>query len=292
MKKLALVSMPLAVALAVIAYLLLARGPNPSSEPAPSEPPPSEPAPAPEQAGSTVLVDPAPGSGEGKSAPYLDLMAADGTLKQMSIREGDQTMFTVTQDEIGYVDVDSVVRDLNPYSVVALLQYHQNLTGAGESLEVMIDSVSENDIWGYQAIFTQLIQGRPTRGRGSVIFFPNGAVSRMFGEILNDQAINAGSVVIQPAEVEAIAREASVRFIRPYLAMFNEHARQAGFTEQVRGVPAEMNVFEPELNFVLDADKQLRAEWHVMVGAAYEELLVRLTADTGEVVSVESLYAE
>ena len=287
MKKSASVLIPLAVALAVIAYVLLVRGPKPSSESAPSDP-----APSPEQAGSTVLGDPAPAGSEEKSAPYPNLIAADGTLKQTSVREGDRTWFTVTQEEIGYVDVDSVVQHLNPYSIVALLQNHRNLTGASESLQVVIDYVSENDIWGYEAIFTQLIQGRPTRGGGSVFFSSNGAVSWMDGQILYDDAISADSVVIQRAEAEAIAREASANFIRPYLPMFNEHARQAGFTEQVRGGPAEMNVSEPELHFVLDSDKQLRAEWHVMVGAAFEELLVRLTADTGEVVSVESLYQD
>ncbi len=238
------------------------------------------------------MLDPPPADLAEKSAPYPNLMAADGTLKQMSVSEGDRTRFTVTQEEIGYVDVDSVVRDLNPYSIVALLRNYHNLTGAGESLEIIIDYVSENDIWGYEAIFVQQIQGRPTRGGGSVFFFPNGAVSWMFGEILNDQAISAGSVVIQRAEAEAIAREASARFIRPHIPMINEHARQAGFTEQVRGVPAEMNASEPELHFVLDSDKQLRAEWHVLVSVAYDELLVRLTADTGEVVIVESLHAD
>lgn len=125
MKKSAVVSIPLAVALAAIAYVLLARGPEPSSEPAP----------APEQAGSTHLLDPAPEAGAEKRVPYAT-PTADRRLERESETEGDLTMFSMTHGEIGDVDVDSVLQDRNPSSVIALLKKHGELTGADESLEI------------------------------------------------------------------------------------------------------------------------------------------------------------
>ena len=286
MKKFSLLLIPLAVVLAAFAYLILT-----GQHAAPENP--AETAATREQADSSGRPDAEPSAVAEESGGDATLVADQNPLlEQKSETEGDLTRFTITQDEIGYVDVASIVQHLDPYSVGALLKNHQNLTGADESLEIIIDRANENEIWGYEIGFIQLIQGQPTDAGGGVFFSPSGKVSWMFGDILSDPAPGAGSVVIQQAEAEAIAREESARFIKPYLPRFNEQLRLAGFKGRVRAGPADMDVSPPELRYVLDSQKQLRAEWHVLVGAAFDSVLVRLAADTGKVVSVESLDAD
>lgn len=282
MKKIALVSIPLAGALTAAAYVLLARGPEPSSELATSEPAPSEATPAPEQAGSTVLLDPATAGGAETCAPYANLMAADGTLKQTSETEGDLTMFSMTHGEIGYVDVDSVLQDRNPSSVIALLKEHKELTGADESLEIEIVSANENESWGHEVTFVQLIDGQPAGKRGKVFFSSSGAVTWMRGQILDTQALSPANMVVLSAEAEAIAREAAVDF-----------AKTLPVLPEWRGkIPWGYEVYPAVLVYELDAENKLVRFWRVGVsiygpveGAAAR---IWISPETGEVLDVTS----
>ena len=281
MKKFALVSIPLVAALAIAAYLFLGSPPMGPETASKSEP-------TPEPADLSGLPDAQPAGGMEKSSGNTTRVADEGSLKRESETTGDETTFTMNHGEIGYVDVDSVLKDLNPYSVIALLQNHQNLTGATESLEITIDEVSENEFWGYEATFEQLIDGRPTRGGGTVFFSSSGAVTRMYGDILNDQAINTGNVVIQQAEAEAIAREVAAGLLEPRLAKLVEEFRGTEHEEGARRAADEARtkppaIYRTDFRYVLDSEKRLRAEWQVSV----DMVRVHVAADTGKVVDIE-----
>jgi len=281
MKKFALVLIPLAAALAVMAYVFLAGGPDT----------PSETAQAPEWEGSGRLPSAEPPGGD---APNSGVMAAperrasatptadERPPKRESETEGDLTMFSMTHGEIGYVDVDSVLQDRNPYSVLALLKEHQELTGADESLEIEIVSAGENEVWGHEATFEQLIGEQPTGKIGKVFFSSSGAVARMTGDILNTQALSPATMVVLSAEAEAIAREAAV-----------DYAKTLPVLPEWRGkIPWDYEAYPAKLVYELDAENKLVRLWRVGVsiygpvegGAAR----IWISPETGEVVDVTS----
>ena len=198
-----------------------------------------------------------------------------------SAKSGAKTEFDLYLGEIGYVDVDSVLQDRDPYSIIALLQQHRAQTGASELLELEIESTGGTHR-GYNANFFQVIGGIPTEARGSVGFDASGAVYTLGAVLLDPEAAGEGNNVILQAEAKAIALEAARRFSEP---------RRAGFAE--RGKPLRMEAKPGKLRYALSPDvgNALRAEWRVPVsiyGPPFSvEVLV--AAETGEVVSVKSL---
>ncbi len=178
MKKSALIAIPAAAALAVAAYVFLAGGPEGPEAPAESAPAHA----APERASAGGVLEAQPARAAQESGSSATLAAEERPPEWESKTKGDLTTFSLTHGEIGYVDVDSVLQDRNPYSVVDLLQAHQDLTGADESLEITIDRIEETEIWGHEALFTQLIEGQPTNEGGRVFFSSSGAEStRVYG---------------------------------------------------------------------------------------------------------------
>ena len=278
-KKFAWIAIPLVAVLCIGTYVFLSGDPDSLDTPAESESPP---------ASSSDF--PSPTATQNKSG-VPTISPDDPPMERKSETKGDRTRFSLTHGDIGYVDVNSIMRDSNPYSIVDLLQKHDKFTGAYDSLEITIEGPYENEIWGQKVRFTQLIDGQPTNQGGSVFFSSNGAITRMYGSLVNTQSLNAGDILILSAEAEAITRHAAAEFIKPYVPGFNEELRLLGVNELVRAGPEDMDVFEPELRYILDSNNQLRAEWHIGVQAGFEPLRVRLAADTGEVVSIEMINA-
>ena len=201
------------------------------------------------------MLEAQPARAAQKSGSSATLAAEESPPEWESEKRGNLTSFSLTHGEIGYVDVNSVLQNRDPYSVVALLQAHHDLTGADESLEVRIERIAENEIWGHEALFTQLIKGRPTNERGMVFFSSNGAVTRVHGNIINPQALNPGGVLILPPEAEAIAREAATRY-----AATLEPERP-----EWRGLPVIITAHSAELRHELDSDYKLVRLWRVPV---------------------------
>ena len=198
-------------------------------------------------------------------------------------KSGAKTDFDLSDGDIGYVDVNSLLQDGNPYSLVALLKKHKSLTGASESLEIEIESTGETH-WGYAADFAQVIGGVPVlQARGSVGFHVNGAVHFLHGILVDPQAAVAGNIKILRAEAETIALEAAGRYLEPYRAPYAE-----------RGDSLRMTAYPAEMHYRLDEANELRAEWTVGVATANppESLEVLVRAETGRVLNVRSEIVE
>lgn len=285
-KKFAWFAIPLFAVLCIGTYVFFAGGPQRPDTRAESEPASGFPS------SSAGAPDSQSAAAEQKTTNVPTIASDEPPPERKSETRGDLTEFFLTYGDIGYVDVNSIMRDGNPYSILNLLQKRRDLTGADESLEIAIEQISENDHWGQQEVrFTQLIHGQPTKGGGTLLFSSNGSVTLMYGDILNTQSLNAGDLLILSDEAEEITRHAAAEFIKPYVPGFNEELRLLGVNELVRAGPEDMKVFEPELRYILDSNNQLRAEWHIGVQAGFEPLQVRLAADTGEVVSIEMINA-
>ena len=198
--KLAFIAVLLAVALVVLAYVFL------TGEPQPPETTAS--APAQQQEQSNAAEAP-----QTQSAPRAEGRSPTATpeepeQKRKTITRGDTTSFSLSHGDIGYVDVASILQDRNAYSILALLQSHKELTAAGDFLEIeIIYTPRENEIWGYQAYFQQLIDGEPTNEVGSVLFSADGAVGRLSGRLVNPESLSVADLLILRPEAEAIARE-------------------------------------------------------------------------------------
>ena len=277
MKKSAVIGISLLAALAVVAYVFLATHPAGPEAPAES-------APAQERVSSGGLPDAESAGGAEESDRRRRLAGEERPPGRASDKKGAKTSFALSHGEIGYVDVNSVVQDRDPYSVVALLQNYQDLTGADESLEIEIPFVNENELWGYEATFTQLIGGSPTQWVGKIFFSSSGAVARVNGDLVNPQALSTGSVIVLRAEAEAIALEATVRY-----------AAKLPVIPELRGQPLSIEVFPEEryreMRYELDRNNELRNVWRIPVsvsGSKHDSVEVLISAETGEVMRVRS----
>lgn len=277
MKKVAAIATALLGVIVIGAYVLLANrpaggpaDPEGANEDAPALTGKMSPAASPDATGGAADVSP----------EWLDLSKP----RWHSSTSGAVTEFDLFEGEIGYVDVNSVVQDRNPYSVVALLKKHRALTGAGESLELEIESTGKTPK-GYSADFAQVIGGTRTEGRGVVAFDTSGAVYVAYGDLLDTNVADAGAIKILQAEAEAIALEAARRY--------SETRRS---TSVARGESLRTVIYAAELRYALDPDagNALRAEWRLAIGtfSPYDSLEVLVSAETGEVVSVESVVME
>lgn len=201
---------------------------------------------------------------------------------------GDLKVSRFKGGDIGYLDVDSIIKNDDPYSIVALLQEHRDLTGADESLDLEIRFTRDYPA-GKSVSFRQLINGKPTKGggKGSLTFDPaTGAVKSGYSSLLNPQPANAMSAFILRDEAVAIARAAAVRFAESYM--------RPGDRLSISAEPKE-------LRYALDTETdKLRLEWPVWVSFSgftghppgitpgiSREFLV--AADTGEIVGANNL---
>lgn len=82
-------------------------------------------------------------------------------------KSGAKIDFDLSDGDIGYVDVNSILQARNPYSVVALLKEHGSLTGAEESLEIEINSAGGTHR-GHMARFSQVSGNRKGVGRAEL----------------------------------------------------------------------------------------------------------------------------
>ena len=169
----------------------------------------------------------------------------------------------------------------DPYSIVDLLQTHHELTGADDSLEIAIESISENEIWGQEVFFRQLINGQPTNEVGSLFFSPDGAVTRMGGDLINTESLNAGDIVILAPEAEAIALQSATGYaatVEPENPAWSD-------------VPVTLTARSVEMGYELDAESNLVRLWRARVdidGPAATGVVVSISAETGEVLSMRS----
>ena len=271
MKKFAVIGVSLLVALAVLAYVFLADRSADTENP--KEAAPSE----------TLSDNSASAASSGSDGGEKADAALQSILEEpirYSAKSGAKTEFDLDRGEIGYVDMDSILQDRDPYSIVALLQQHRAHTDAGELLELEIESARRTHR-GYIADFFQLIGGVPTEARGSVSFDSSGAVYTVYGDLFDPEAAEVGNIVIQQAEAEAIAREAAVRFVEP---------RRGPFVESNEPLIVEPEVEELRYNPTTGDASRLRAEWRVavMTYQPFDDLVVSVDAETGEVVRVKS----
>ncbi len=276
MKKFAVIGVSLLAALAVLAYVFLADRSDDLEDT-------NEDAPA-EMRGITS-DDPTAAA----HAPEATAEEQERTVEEAIARiapenyrheaMGAETDFRLFGGEIGYVDADSILQDRDPYSIVALLQQHRAISGAGELLELEIESTGETHR-GYSADFVQVIGETSTEARGSVGFDTSGAVYALSAVLLDLEAARVGNIVILQAEAEAIAHEAAARFVEP---------RRGPFVESNEALIVEPEVEELRYSATPDANG-LRAEWRVLVGTynPYDVLAVSVDAETGEVVQIKS----
>ena len=258
-KKYAWVGIPLVLVLVAIAYQYLPEGehdPDISDEP---------------ELGFSgmpeTLADGQPVASEQKMETGSPGAPEQRHLQRDSEKKGDRTRFSMSHGDIGYVDVQSVMLDQDPYSIVDLLQAHEDLTGAGDSLEIKIEDISENEFWGQGVRYRQVINGQPTRQGGKVFFSSDGAVTRLRGTLIDSRSLNDGDIVILAAEAEAIALDVA-----------------AGYAENVTSHPAEMR-------YDVDAESNLERLWRVEVSFDWPNpggIRVFISPETGEVVRVDS----
>ena len=273
--KLAWVAIPLVAVLCAAAYVFSAgdpQGPARSAESGVAVPATSE-----------TLVDGQPAEVEHEQESETgSAFAPDArSLERESETKGDRTNFSMSHGDIGYVDVNSIMQGRNPYSIVNLLQAHKELTGADDSLEIKIEGISHNAIWGQEVFFRQTIDGRPVRQSGTVCFQPDGTVTLMHGNLVSSRSLNAGDVLILSPEAEAIALNVAARYAENIALARPER----------RDVPVTLTVLSTEMGYDLDSDSRLVRLWNVAVGIAGpvgDTLRVSISPDTGEVVRAYS----
>ena len=281
MKKSVLIAILVVVALAIVVYVFLSGGPDGPEAPAESMPERA----TPERAGASESPEAQTARVARQSDSSAPLVEEEHTPKRESKTKGDLTTFSLTHGEIGHIDVNSVLLDRDPYSVVALLQDHRDLTGADELLEITIDQIGENDIWGHEVLFTQLIEGRPTNERGKVFFSSDGTVTWVRGDLINLQPLADQSILILPPEAEAKAREAAAGFA----------ATLEPENPQWRGVPVAITAHPAEIRHELDSDYALARVWRVLVsidGPVATAVWVTVSPETGEVIGVKSMVVQ
>ena len=275
-KKYAWVGVPLIVALLAIGYQYLPEGeqdPDISAEPELGFSAMPEP-----------LADRQPVAAEQKTETGSAVAPEQRPLERESETKGDRTHFSMTYGDIGYVDVHSIMRDRNPYSIVDLLQTHRELTGADDSLEIKIEHISKNEIWGQEVVFRQVIDGQPLRQAGTVFFSPDGAVTWITGYIVRSRSRNEneGNVLILAHEAETIAREAAVRYAA---TLERPNAEWAD-------LPVEYTVNSVEMDYDLNADNRLEQFWNVAIsisGPTSSDLRILVAPDTGEIMRMDEM---
>ncbi|MCY3816363.1 MAG: hypothetical protein OXQ86_07790 [Gammaproteobacteria bacterium] len=193
-----------------------------------------------------------------------------------------KTEFRLLGGEIGYVDVESIVKNRDPYSLVALLQKHYALTGVDGTIELDIDRVHQKDM-GYRVRYSQSFDGTPTAGQGSISFDTSGSVSSIDAILLNPMALSSSNINILQAEAIAVSRLAIARFLEP---------RRHPYLESGKPLIIETNT-PPELRIAAstDANNELRAEWSIWAGTRNpsDSIEVLVDAETGQVLGTRSL---
>ena len=269
------VAVPLVAVLCAVAYVFFAgdpQGPAMSAESELAVPATSE-----------TLADGQPAAAEQEQESETGSAVApdERPLKRESETKGDRTRFSMNHGDIGYVDVNSIMQGRDPYSIVDLLQAHQELTGADDSIEITIERISDNAIWGQEVLYRQTIDGRPLRQGGKVFFQPDGTVTRMRGNLVSSRSLNAGDVLILSPEAEAIALDVAARYAENIELAHPER----------RDVPVTLTALSAEMGYELDSDSNLVRLWNVHVGIAgpaADILRVSISPETGEVVRVDS----
>lgn len=273
--KFAWVAIPLVAVLCAVAYVFFADDPQDPAMSAESE--------LAVPATSETLADGQPAAVEPESETGSALAPDERPLKRESETKGDRTRFSMNHGDIGYVDVNSIMQGRNPYSIVDLLQAHQELTSADDSLEITIERISDNAIWGQEVFYRQTIDGRPLRQTGTVFFQPDGTVTRMAGNLVSSRSLNAGDVLILSPEAETIALNVAARYAENIELAHPERS----------DVPATLTALSAEMGYDLDSDYNLVRLWNVHVGitgpAGVGDILrVSISPETGEVVRVDS----
>ena len=283
-KKLAFIAVPLAAGLAVIAWVF------PLDRSAPSPDAGALPPARQSEAAPAVRAAPAaPDGGPAASATEAEL------LMRSTETTGDLTRSRLRGGDLGYVDAGSIINGNDPYSIVALLQAHSELTGADESLEIEIRNMSDYPA-SVRARFNQIIDGkRSPQGKGSVSFDPaTGAVISSMASLIAPAPALAGSIVILQEEAVAIAREAVASAVLQGEAVtIVSNGDTVRFQTRLRP-GSRLEIFEAtskELRYVLDPDtNKTRAEWPGWIGArgvagglSWEVLV---DASTGEIAGI------
>ena len=211
---------------------------------------------------------------------------------------GDLTTSSLTGDGLGYLDVDAIINNNDPSSIVAFLQAHSDETGADESLEIEIAGISEYPT-SKSVIIEQLIDGkRQPYVSGDITFDPaTGAVISAHVSLVTPDPALAGSVVILQDEAVAIAREAvaaavlqeeGVAITRDGDTLIVQPRLRPGLAFQVSRVTVK------ELRYALDPEThKARFEWPIWIsargvdGGLSWEVLV--DASTGEIAGIKDL---
>ena len=230
---------------------------------------------------SETLASEQPAGAERESGTGSAVAPDERSLVRKSKTKGDRTHFSISDGDIGYVDVHSIMRDRNPYSIVDLLQTHGELTGADDSLEITIEEISENEIWGQGVFFRQFIRGQPTREVGTVFFSPDGTVTWMRGDLISTRSLEPGNILILQPEAEAIALEVAASYA----------ANLEPENPEWSDVPVTLSARSTEMHYDLDSDSNLTALWRVAVGISGPVgtgVYVSISPQTGEVLRVDS----
>ena len=135
---------------------------------------------------------------------------------------------------------------------------------------------------GREVLFRQVIDGQPVRQGGRVFFSSDGAVTRLRGNLINTQSLNAGDILILAPEAKAIAVDVAARY-----------AENINLAHPDRSdVPVTLTALSAEMGYDLDSDSNLVRLWNVEVGIdgpAGDVLRVSISPETGEVVRVGSV---
>lgn len=272
-RKLAFVAVLLAVALVVLAYVFLTGEPEGPDAPIASTP-------AQERAPAADLPLPESALANENNGPTDNPTATQPEWETST--NGDRTLFSLIYGDIGYVDVASILEDRDPYSIVALLRSHQELTGADESIEIAINWAGENERWGYEAVFEQIIEGQPAGKIGTILFSSSGAVGALDGNIVNFKTLGAGNILILQPEAEAIAHEAALR----YAANLPDMPISRGQTLTTEVLPGE-------IRYELDSDNRLGRIWRIPVRITGPDINmdiaeVSISPETGDILDIQS----
>ena len=229
--------------------------------------------------------------------PSGSAFEADG-LAYGGYEPGDLTTSILAGDGLGYLDVDAIINNNDPSSIVAFLLAHSDETGADESLEIEIAGISEYPT-SKSVIINQLIDGkRQPHGSGDITFDPaTGAVISAYVSLVIPDPALAASVVILQDEAVAIARafvtsavlqEKAVAIAHDGDRLYVQPRMRPGFAFQISRVTPK------ELRYALDPEtNKTRFEWPVWIGArgvagglSWEVLV---DASTGEIVGTRDL---
>lgn len=271
--KLAFIAVLLAVALVVLAYVFLTGEPERLDAPIASTP-------AQEQAPPAELPLPESGPANENSSPTDNPTETQPEWETST--KGDRTLFSLIYGDIGYVDVASILQDHDPYSIVALLQRHQEMTGADEMIEIAINWAGENERWGYEAVFEQIIEGQRAGKIGTILFSSSGAVGALDGSIVNSKTLVAGNILILRPEAEAIAHEAALRYAANLPDMLIS-----------RGQTLTTEVLAGEIRYELDPENRLRRIWRIPVRITGPDINmdiaeVSISPETGDILDIRS----